>query len=129
VSTGRRIRKMAAFVRACYDGKLDLECANQRFLDRAMRALTRYYGDAAERTLRKAARRVRPLGSHFDWPTKATKELGIVRELIESVGEPLTFRAVRPGLPDQAPDTIGERPDSRQEAHEQERDRDQERPP
>jgi hypothetical protein len=52
---------MAVFVRAYYEGKLDPERVNQRFLDRARRALTRYYGDATERALRKAARRVRPL--------------------------------------------------------------------
>ena len=102
---------MAAFVRAYYDGKLDPGRVNQKFLDRAMRALTRYYGDATERALRKAARRIRPLDSYFDWPTKPTKELGVVRQIIESVGEPLTFRAVHPGVPNSTPDFIGERPD------------------
>jgi hypothetical protein len=60
VSTGRRIRKMAAFVRAYFDGRLDPLAVDQRFLDRALRALTRYYGDATARAIRKAARRIRP---------------------------------------------------------------------
>lgn len=103
---------MAAFVRAYFDGRLDPRTVNQRFLDRALRALTRYYGDGTARAVRKAATRIRPHAPFFKWVYggKQTEELGIVRTLIEAVGAPITFRSLRPGDPD-PPDVEAERED------------------
>jgi len=103
---------MAAFVRAYFDEKLDRRAVNQAFLDRAMRALTRYHGDATARAVRRAARRIRPHASFFKWVYrgKQTEEMGVVRTLVEAVGPALDFRSLRPGEPD-PPDVEGVRQD------------------
>src|SRR6267142_1056309 len=63
--------------------------------------------DDIERELRHNMKKVRPHASFFDGPNKGTKELGIVQDLLKTVGQPLEFRAVRRG-PD-PPDAVGER--------------------
>jgi len=63
--------------------------------------------DDVERGLIEKAKKIRPHASFFDWPDKVTKELGVVRALIETVGDVLDFRAVRPGA--DPPDAVGER--------------------
>jgi len=63
--------------------------------------------DEIERELRDKLKKVRPHAGYFDWPTKATKELGIVEDLIDAVPGHLALIAVRRG-PD-PPDAVGER--------------------
>ena len=68
--------------------------------------------DDIERELIEKARRVRPHAGFFDWPVKETKELGVVRTLIDQTDANASLRLldVRPGRPD-PPDAIGTRND------------------
>jgi hypothetical protein len=65
-----------------------------------------------EREMLEKARKVRPHASYFEWPNKQTKELGVVRALLESAREDarLAFREIQLGDPD-PPDAIGTRAD------------------
>jgi len=67
-----------------------------------------------DRELREKVSRIRPHASFFDWPVKVTKELGVVRTLVEnlSADDPLApITEVRPGEPNRAPDAIATRAD------------------
>jgi len=106
---------MRAQLLAYYDGKLGRRRVIQAQLNRALRALRNYYGDATERALRKAVKGIRPHASYFKWTNrqKETEELGVVKTLIAGLaaGDPLsTLRDLRPGRPD-PPDVIGTRED------------------
>jgi hypothetical protein len=64
-----------------------------------------------DRDLPEKVRRIRPHANFFDWPVRETKELGVVKTLLESAhGDDLlaSIREVRPGRPD-PPDAIGAR--------------------
>ena len=102
---------MGRLLLAYYDSSLGRRRVSQQFLDRAERALKKYYGDTTEQTLREAVKKIRPHASFFKWTNKETEELGVVQILIEAVeSPPLEFRRVRPGTPD-PPDVVGERED------------------
>lgn len=60
--------------------------------------------------LQENAKRVRHHAGFFDWPNKEIKELGVIKDLVESVGGELARLAIRPGRPD-PPDAVGERED------------------
>lgn len=68
--------------------------------------------DDIARWLAAGLKKARPYASFFDWPNKETKELGVVRQLLESMGDsgPLRLREVRPGRPD-PPDAVGTQED------------------
>jgi hypothetical protein len=66
-----------------------------------------------EREFLEKARKIRPHAGFFDWPVKETKEVGVVKTLLDSVpaDDPLAgVREIRPCKPD-PPDVIGARGD------------------